>query len=345
MNDNNAVWNMLKELASKKGINEIVINRPGGVFVERAGQFIQLNVQLSRHDVEEFLQDVAKQNGKIFNREQAIMDARLPDGSRLNAIGEPYCDGHPAISIRRYQRHIKRFDDNPNIFGLNEKWVELFKALVSARFNIIVSGGTGTGKTTFLNLLLNELSNQERVVTIEDTLELNFSVPNLVRLEAIRNMSDGKFYYSTRDLVKNTLRMRPDRIIIGEVRGDELFDLLQVMNTGHEGSMSSIHANTPYEALSRMETLYMLAGYEVPYHVIRRQMASAIHFIVQIARDSDGNRVLHSLIQVTGMENDRITHQTILERDEGGILRHTGITPKFMDRLNERGGIPLDFFR
>ena len=344
MNANNAVWSLLKELTSKKGITEIVINKPSAVFVERAGQFIQLNVQLPRSDVDEFLQDVAKQNGKRFDAEQAIMDARLPDGSRLNAIREPYVEGHPAISIRKYSKHIKSFDDNPGVFGLNEKWVEFFKAMVSARFNIMVSGGTGTGKTTFLNLLLGELSNQERVVTIEDTLELQINVPNAVRLEAIRNVSDGKFYYSTRDLVKNTLRMRPDRIIIGETRGDELFDLLQVMNTGHEGSMSSIHANTPYEALSRMETLYMLAGYDVPYHVIRRQIASAIHFIVQITRDQEGNRVVGSLIQLTGVENDRITHQTILEREDG-FLRSTGITPKFMDRLNERGGIPLDFFR
>lgn len=344
MNANNAVWNMLKELNNKKGINEIVINRPSGVFVERSGQFIQLNVQLPRADVDEFLADVARQNGKRFDGEQAIMDARLPDGSRLNAIREPYVEGHPAISIRKYSKTIKSFDDDPTIFGLNEKWVEFFKAMVSARFNIIVSGGTGTGKTTFLNLLLAELSNQERVVTIEDTLELQINVPNLVRLEAVRNFGDGKMYYSTRDLVKNTLRMRPDRIIIGEVRGDELFDLLQVMNTGHEGSMTSVHANTPYEAVSRMETLYMLAGYEVPYHVIRRQIASAVHFIVQISRDQEGARVVQSVIQLTGVENDRITHQTILEREDG-FLRHTGITPKFMERFNERGGIPLDFFR
>jgi len=344
MNANNAVWNLLNELSAKKGINEIVLNRANGVFVERSGQFIQLNVQLPRKDVDEFLQDVAKQNGKTFNSEHAIMDARLPDGSRLNAIREPYVDGHPAISIRKYQKHIKSFDENPGVFGLNEKWVEFFKALVSARFNIIVSGGTGTGKTTFLNLLLGELSNQERVVSIEDTLELQINVPNAVRLEAVRNLNDGKQYYGTRDLVKNTLRMRPDRIIIGEVRGDELFDLLQVMNTGHEGSMSSIHANTPYEAISRMETLYMLAGYDVPYHVIRRQIASAVHFIVQISRDQEGQRVVQSLIQLTGVESDRITHQTILEREDG-FLRSTGITPKFMERFHERGGIALDFFR
>ena len=201
------------------------------------------------------------------------------------------------------------------------------------------------GKTTFLNLLLGELSHQERIITIEDTLELNLNNPNTVRLEA-RNIQskESQTSLSIQQLVKNTLRMRPDRIIIGEVRGGELFDLLQAMNTGHDGSMTSVHSNSPGECLSRMETLFLMSGHDLPYHVVRKQMVNGVDFIVQISRDKDGKRVISNIAEVTGMEADNIQLSTIASLDDEGVLSATGVTPTVMQRLNRQGGLPVDFF-
>jgi pilus assembly protein CpaF len=340
----NSVWSLLAELQTKKGITEIVINDPKHVFVERGGHFIQLNVNLSKNDIYKFVQDVAEFNKKKCDSEIPILDGNLPDGSRINIINEPFALHCPAITIRKYLKSISNFDQNPEIFGLNERWIEFFKAIVSARLNIIVSGGTGVGKTTFLNLLLAELSPQERVVTIEDTIELSINFPNVVRLEAGSKLLQSQTSISIRDLVKNTLRMRPDRIIIGEIRGEELFDLLQAMNTGHDGSMSSVHANSPGECLSRLETLFLLAGYDVPHHVVRRQIASAVDFIFQLGRNREGQRIIKSIAEITGMEGDSILMQTIATIDENDKLMANGMAPKNMSKLNHMGGLPLNFF-
>lgn len=342
-NNENSVWKLVNDLSNKKGITEIVINDPTKVFVEREGQFIQLNVNLNKEDVSEFISEVADFNKRECNASHPILDGNLPDGSRINVILEPFTQGAPAITIRRYLKHINSFDKDPTVFGLDEKWVDLLKAMVSARSNLIVSGGTGVGKTTLLNLLLNEISSGERVVTIEDTIELSISIPNLVRLEAAVKTDEEVATLSVRDLLKNTLRMRPDRIIIGETRGGELFDLLQAMNTGHEGSMSSIHSNSPGECLSRMETLFLLAGYDVPFHVVRRQISSAVDFIIQISRDRDGKRVISSIQEITGMESNSILSQTIAKR-ENGRLEITGVSPKIMEKLHRYGGLNKDFF-
>jgi pilus assembly protein CpaF len=339
----NSIWNLLQDLSTKSGITEISINGPKNVFVERGGQFIQLQADIPKVDIEQFIKDVAAFNLKFCDKDHPILDGSLPDGSRINIITEPFVQGSPAISIRKYIKSIFSFEHNPDAFGLTPQWIEFLRACVSSRMNIVVSGGTGVGKTTFLNLLLAEIAATERIICIEDTIELNLSLPNVVRLE-----SGAKSHYSsatltTRDLVKNTLRMRPDRIIIGETRGAELFDLLQAMNTGHEGSMTSIHANTGGECLSRMETLFLMAGFDIPLVVVRKQLASSINFIIQLGRDQEGKRVITEIIEVCGMESSVLLTQQIAKREDGMLL-HQGFVPKKIFEIHKNAGLPLNFF-
>jgi pilus assembly protein CpaF len=337
----NTVWALLHDLQSKKGITEIVINDPKKVFVEREGQFIQLNIQLRKADIWDFAKEVAAYNRKRIDTENPIVDGNLPDGSRINIIADPFANGSPAITIRKYLPFIKSFDKSPGIFGLGASWIELMKAMVKARMNVMVSGGTGVGKTTLLNLLLAEISPMERVISIEDTLELSLNMPNLVRLEAAQR-EDGS-HMSLQDLVKNTLRMRPDRIIIGEVRGGEFFDLLQAMNTGHEGSMSSVHANDPAQCLGRLENLFLMSGHDLPYHVVRKQMTQGIDFIIQVGRSREGERIITQIMEITGMEGNNILSQNLAVYEDGK-LGGTGISAKNMERLHRDGGLELDFF-
>lgn len=339
----NSIWNLINDLNKKSGITEILINGPKNVFVEKSGQFIQLNANLPAADIKSFIKEVADHNQKHCDNDNPILDGTLPDGSRINIINEPFVMGSPAISIRKYLKFISSFDQNEQIFGLSQGWVTFLKAAINARANIVVSGGTGVGKTTFLNLLINEIPKNERLITIEDTLELSVSLPNVVRLESGAKSLLSKTSVSTRDLVKNTLRMRPDRIIIGETRGGELFDLLQAMNTGHEGSMTSVHSNSGAECLSRLETLFMLAGFDIPLIVVRKQMASAINFIIQLGRDSEGNRVVTEIFEICGMEGQVIIAQTIAQREEG-FLVFKGVAPRIMDKLNRQGQLPMNFF-
>ena len=340
----NSIWKMLNDLANKQGITEIVINDPERVFVERNGQFIQLNVELIERDFLDFAYEVAEYNQLEEFEKKPILDGRLPDGSRINIVGPPYTENFPAITIRKYLREIKTFDTSPNVFGLSKKWIIFFKSLVKARANIFLSGGTGVGKTTFLNLLLQEINPMERVVTIEDTLELYFDVPNIIRLEA-KNKFGIKHdaIVTIRDLIKNTLRMRPDRIIVGETRGGELFDLLQAMNTGHEGSMTSIHANSPSECITRIENLYQISGLDVPVKAIRKQMSDSIDFIIQLERDRDGIRSVSEIMELTGMEENNIQVQTIANMEDG-VLSFSGLVPTITNRLKEYGNLPRDFF-
>lgn len=339
----NAIWNLINDLNKKSGITEILINGPKNVFVERGGQFIQLSANLPAKDITEFIKEVADINQKVCDHDHPIMDGNLPDGSRINIINEPFVQGSPAISIRKYLKNISSFDNNPSVFGLTPKWIEFFKAMMSAKLNVVVSGGTGVGKTTFLNLLINEIKKEERLITIEDTLELSINLPNVVRLESGAKSLQSKSNLSTRDLVKNTLRMRPDRIIIGETRGPELFDLLQAMNTGHEGSMTSVHANSGTECLSRMETLFLLAGFEIPLIVVRKQMTSAINFIVQLGRDHQGQRVIMEIIEICGMEGPVMLTQQIAERVDGHLV-FKGIPPKVIEQLHQQGAMAYNFF-
>jgi pilus assembly protein CpaF len=343
LDNKNSIWNLLRDLAGKSGITEISINGPKNVFVERGGQYIRLQTNLPKEDIDQFILDVATFNLKICDKDHPILDGSLPDGSRINIITEPFVQGSPAISIRKYIKALSSFEKNPDAFGLTPKWIEFLKAAVSSHMNIVVSGGTGVGKTTFLNLLLGEIAPAERVICIEDTIELSLSLPNVVRLESGAKNQYSSAQVSTRDLVKNTLRMRPDRIIIGETRGAELFDLLQAMNTGHEGSMTSIHANSGGECLSRMETLFLMAGFDIPLIVVRKQLSSAINFIVQLGRDHQGQRVITEIVEVCGMEGQVLLTQHIAKREDG-ILQHQGFVPKKIAEINRMGGLPLNFF-
>lgn len=339
----NEVWALIDELGKKNGITEIMINSPESIFIERQGQIIQINAQLTDKGIDQFVLEVAKLNGKICDSNTPILDGKLPDGSRVNIITKPYVDKSPAISIRKYLKTIVSFDKNPDVFGLGPQWITFFKAIAKAKLNVVVSGGTGAGKTTFLNLLINEIPKHERVVTIEDTLELNLQMPNVVRLDSgIKDvLSTSKV--DTRALVKNTLRMRPDRIIIGESRGPELFDLIQAMNTGHDGSFTTIHSNSCIDCLSRMETLYMMSGFEMPILAIRKHISSVVHFIVQLAKDKNGNRVIEEIIEINGMEGNHILRQTIAKREDGYLI-FKGAAPSVMNQLHEKAGLPINFF-
>ncbi len=338
----NAVWQLLDELALKKGVTEVIINSPEKIFIEKEGQFMFLNTQIAKEEIYQFLDEVAAQNNKKINAQYPILDGSLPDGSRINAIIEPFAHHCPSITIRKYLKHITEFDKDPKIFGLNEAWVHMLKCMVSARCNLIVSGGTGVGKTTFMNLLMHEIPKTERVITIEDTKELQADISNLVSLETSGGNSIDQTILSLRHLVKNSLRMRPDRIIIGEVRGEEIFDLLQAMNTGHDGSFTSIHSNNTAECLSRMETLFMMAGFDMPIRAIREQIKTAVDFIIQLGRDRKGNRIIQKISEVTNMEQDVILLSEIAKHD-GTCLKGTGITPSKLHRMAE-AGLALDFF-
>ena len=339
----NTVWKLIDDLNKKAGISEIIVNNVDNVYIEREGELIRLNIKLHPDHIIIFCRDVAKFNKTNFNSANPIVDGSMPDGSRINIISSAYTTSSPAITIRKYLKSISRFDSSPGIFGLTDKWVLFLKTLVMAKMNVIVAGGTGNGKTTFLNLMLQEVSPTERVITIEDTKELSFSIPNSVRLVAkgagAANITEP---LKIRDLLKNTLRMRPDRIVIGEIRGEEAFDLLQAMNTGHDGSMCTIHANNPAETLSRMESLFMFSGFDIPIRAIRQQMSQAIDFIVQLDRNRDGQRIVSSITEVSNMEGEKILLQDIGKRTENGP-EFTGLVPKRMNELMEYG-IKADFF-
>jgi pilus assembly protein CpaF len=337
----NKIQDLIDELSKKAGISELIINKNDNVYVEKDGEMIRIDAKFSDEEIDEFCQSLATYNRKPFNPENPILDGNLSDGSRVNLIHKDYTSSSHAITIRRYSKSIKTFEGSPGIFGLSPQWTDFFKLLVSARVNVVVSGGTGVGKTTFLNLLLQEIPSKERVITIEDTRELQFNLPNVVRLEARPAVSELKGL-AIRDLLKNTLRMRPDRIIVGEVRGGEVFDLLQAMNTGHEGSMTSVHSNSPGECLLRLENLYMLSGYDLPIKALRYQISTAVDFIIQIRRDKNGQRVVHQVTEVSNMEGDKILLQDI-GMYKNGEFRFTGLVPTCFPKL-QKAGLPKDFF-
>lgn len=342
MNAENGVWKLLAELSTKKGITEVIINNVDNVYIERDGELIRLNARLSPEDIVGFCKEAATFNKSQFNSNHPILDGILPDGSRINIISSVYTTSSPAITIRKYLKNIQSFDQSPGIFGLNQKWIRLLKTMVQARQNIIISGGTGNGKTTFMNLMMQEISPTERVVTIEDTKELQFNIPNSVRLVSKTSSSNLDSPLGARELLKNTLRMRPDRIIIGEVRGGEAFDLLQAMNTGHKGSMCTIHSNSPAECLSRLESLFLFAGFDVPMKAVRQQISMAVDFIVQLDRDRDGNRVVSKITEISNMEGDKVLLQDIGIHNSGQA-QFTGLVPKRMKELMEYG-LNADFF-
>ena len=343
MNKNGAVWKLLAELEVEKGVSEIAINSPKELFVEKQGRFHYLKASLTENDINDFVLDVADFNGMNLNDNSPILDGSLPDGSRINIVLSPYAAKSTSITIRKYSQELKSWSVDPDIFGLDRGWIHFLRALVVARKNVIISGGTGVGKTTFMSMLLGEIPHSERVVSIEDTKELKLSVPNYVSLLVGNDNLKAGTVVTVRDLVKSALRMRPDRIIIGEVRGQEIFDLLQAMNTGHDGSCSSIHANSPSECLSRMETLFQMAGYEMPIRAVRGQMASAIDFIIQLGRNRKKERIVTKIAEVSNMESEQILMSEIAASNGAGLLR-TGIAPSCLSDLVAEGGLAPDFF-
>jgi pilus assembly protein CpaF len=283
--------------------------------------------------------------GRTVGRGRPMVDARLPDGSRVNAIIPPCAIDGPSVTIRKFSKQRYTVDDLISFGTLNEGVAQFLEACVVSRLNIIISGGTGSGKTTLLNVLSGYIPDDERIVTIEDAAELQLAQSHVVRLETAAAESNGTGRVTIRDLVINSLRMRPERIIVGECRGGEALDMLQAMNTGHDGSLTTIHANSPRDTLSRLETLVLMAGMELPLSVVRRQVASAIHLIVQQARLRDGSRKVTHVTEVQGMEGDTVVLQPIFvfkefgERDGKvvGELKPSGIRPSFMGRLATRG--------
>ena len=337
----------LEPLLEDPTINDILVNGHDSIYVERYGILEKTNVRFrdERHLLR-IIDKIVANIGRRVDESQPWVDARLPDGSRVNAIIRPCAIDGPTLSIRKFSKKPILLDKMIELGSLTPEASALLQALVEARMNILISGGTGSGKTTLLNAMSRSISDLERIVSIEDAAELQLQQDHTVRLETRPPSPNGTGAISQRELVRNALRMRPDRIIVGEVRGAETFDMLQAMNTGHDGSMTTVHANTARDALSRLEQMVSMMGLDLPLSAIRSQVASGIHFIVQLNRLSDGNRKVMSISEITGMEGDTITMQDIFvfrktgigESGEGlGEFTATGMRPKCAEQLKAAG--------
>jgi pilus assembly protein CpaF len=345
----------LEPLLSDPSISDILVNAHRQVYIERNGILEPTPIQF-RDDqhLMTIIDRIVSAVGRRVDESSPMVDARLPDGSRVNAIIPPLAIDGPALSIRRFGRGRLKAEDLVRNNTLTSNMLDLLKGCIQARLNMLISGGTGAGKTTLLNMLSQFISDRERILTIEDAAELQLHQRHVVRLETRPPNIEGNGAIRQRQLVINALRMRPDRIIVGEVRGEEALDMLQAMNTGHEGSLTTIHANTPRDALSRLETMVAMANLNLPESAIRRQITSAIDVIAQVSRMSDGTRKVISIAEVTGMEGDIITMQDIFVFQKKGIgpngqvlgeFMATGIRPKFAERLLVAGfRLPMDMF-
>jgi pilus assembly protein CpaF len=337
-------------------VTEIMCNNTTGVWVERRGLLEETEVAFADEaSLRRVIDRIVSAIGRRVDESSPMVDARLPDGSRVNAVIPPLAVDGPSLTIRKFSKMVLRSEDYIRTGAATASLMELLSTCVEGKLNILVSGGTGTGKTTLLNVLSNFIPQGERIVTIEDAVELKIARRHVVRLESRPQNIEGRGEVTIRDLVRNALRMRPDRIIVGECRGGEALDMLQAMNTGHEGSLGTLHANTPRDALSRMETMVLMAGLDLPMRAIREQIASAIDLVVHISRLRDGSRRITSVSEVVGMENDTITMNTLFDfdyaagmDDNGRFLGHpvpTGIRPFFSDRLVEQGfSLPKELF-
>jgi pilus assembly protein CpaF len=336
-------------------ISDILVNTHRQIYVERHGK---LEITEARFKDEAHLRKIidriVSNVGRRVDESSPMVDARLPDGSRVNAIIPPLAVDGSLLSIRRFGVDPLKLEDLVALKTLTPDIGEFFRAIVRARLNILVAGGTGSGKTTMLNVLSGFIPATERIVTIEDSAELQLRQEHVVRLETRPANIEGKGQVTQRDLVKNSLRMRPDRIILGEVRGDEALDMLQAMNTGHDGSLSTIHANTPRDALLRLETMVAMAGLNIPTKFVRHYISSALDILVHVSRLNDGSRKLVSLQELTGMEGETINLQEIFTFEQTGLdengkvkgrFKATGIRPRFVDKLKARGiHVPLEIF-
>lgn len=345
----------LEPLLADPAVSDILVNTCRRVYIERKG-ILELTPVQFRDDVHlmSIIDRIVSAVGRRVDESSPMVDARLSDGSRVNAIIPPLSVDGPVLSIRRFGRDRLNADDLLNNNSLTPPMLELLRGCVKARLNVLISGGTGAGKTTFLNVISSYISNRERIVTIEDAAELQLNQEHVVRLETRPANIEGKGAIQQRQLVINALRMRPDRIIVGEVRSEEALDMLQAMNTGHDGSLTTIHANTPRDALSRLETMVAMANLSIPESAIRRQIASAIDVVVQVSRLSDGTRKVISIAEVIGMEGSVVTMQDIFVyrkrgiRENGEVLGEfvaTGVRPKFAERLLVSGiHLPASMF-
>jgi pilus assembly protein CpaF len=337
----------LEQLLKDHSVSDILVNRFDRVYIERAGK-LELTPLAFKDNVHlmQIIERIVSRVGRRVDESSPMVDARLADGSRVNAIIPPLAIDGPCLSIRRFGREPVTARQMIENHTLTEPMLELLSAMVKGRLNILVSGGTGAGKTTLLNVLSGYIPNSDRIVTIEDAAELQLKQEHVVRLETRPPNIEGKGAVRQRQLVINSLRMRPDRIVVGEVRGEEAFDMLQAMNTGHEGSLTTVHANAPRDAMARVENMVSMANLNIPERAVRYQIASAVHAVVQIARLSDGTRKVITISEITGMDEGFIAMQDIFvfERtglDENGkvrgAFRATGVRPQFAERLASAG--------
>ena len=336
----------LEALLGDPSISDILVNRFNQVYIERGGRLEKtpLNFRDDAH-LRQIIDRIVSRVGRRVDESSPMVDARLPDGSRVNAIIPPLALDGPCLSIRRFGRDPLTDKNLLENQSLTEPMLELLAGLVRGRLNVLISGGTGAGKTTLLNVLSQYIPDNERIVTIEDAAELQLRQDHVVRLETRPPNIEGQGAVRQRQLLINSLRMRPDRIIVGEVRGEEAFDMLQAMNTGHEGSLTTVHANSPRDALSRVENMVSMANLNIPDRAVRQQIASALNVVIQVSRLSDGRRKIVSISEITGMEGDVVTMQEIFTFEKKGLdngvvrgaFRPTGIRPKFTDRLHAAG--------
>jgi pilus assembly protein CpaF len=338
----------IDRLLKDEDISEVMVNGPDSVYVERSGKVEKTTASfVDETHLRRIIDKIVGQVGRRIDEAQPLCDARLPDGSRVNAVIHPLAVGGPFLTIRKFSKDPYQIDDLIRFGTLNAASARFLQAMVVGKLNILVSGGTGTGKTTTLNVLSSFIPADERIVTVEDAKELQLHQDHVLSLEARPPNIEGKGQITIRDLVKNTLRMRPDRIVVGECRAGEALDMLQAMNTGHDGSLTTIHANTPRDTLSRLETLVLMAGFDLPVRAIREQIASAIDCIVQLTRLRDGTRRITHITEIQGMEGDVITLQDVFLFDFGmgvdehgryrGHLKATGVRPKFAEKLADQG--------
>nr|WP_245947393.1 CpaF family protein [Jannaschia seohaensis] len=341
----------LEPLLADPTINDILVNGHENIYVERAGVLERMPARFSdeRHLLR-IIDKIVSRVGRRVDESQPWVDARLEDGSRVNAIIRPCAIDGPTVSIRKFSKQPYTMDRLVERGSLNAKAAKLLRAIVEARLNVLISGGTGSGKTTMLNAMSSFIGDSERIVTIEDAAELQMQQSHVVRLETRPASPNGTGAVHQRDLVRNALRMRPDRIIVGEVRGAETFDMLQAMNTGHDGSMTTVHANTARDALGRLEQMVTMMGVDFPMQAVRAQIASGLHLVLQLSRLSDGSRRVMSISEITGMEGNVITMQDIFvfrrsgKTGDGKILgefRATGIRPRCFDAL-VAAGVDID---
>ncbi len=337
----------LEPLLADPAISDILVNSYSNIYIERRGKLERTSVAFKDNDhLMRVIERIVSRVGRRIDEAQPMVDARLPDGSRVNAIIPPLALDGAVLSIRRFGADPLRMSALIEYGALTKEVALVFEMCVKARLNMIISGGTGAGKTTLLNALSAYIPEDQRIVTIEDSAELQLQQPHVVRLETRPPNIEGKGEVSQRDLVRNALRMRPDRIVIGEVRGGESIDMLQAMNTGHDGSLTTVHANTPRDALARLETMIQMTGMRLSDRAMRQQIASAVNLVIQVARMTDGTRRITSISEITGMEGETVTMQEIFQYERTGIdregkvlgrFRATGIRPRFAERLKTYG--------